>query len=521
MSSLSLSPAAQQWLSEAGKALSQGRADLAEQPLKRVLAEAPGFANAQFLYGIACQMRGDHDTAAKYMRKAAQQRPDDPNILTNLGGALYDSGATEEAFMCLRRATKLAPMQASNWFNLGKALKLHWRLDEATDALRRALALNEKHINGRITLADIFTIRGNIADAVAEYRKVLALQPDQAHAWHGLANLKTESLTPADAEQIRRLLQNQELPRDARVLLGFSLYKALEDQQDYTGAFQALHEANALKRQLVEWDAAAEHAHVGAIAEAFRHPLPAPRDPTLGHQAIFIASLPRSGSTLVEHILASHPLVEGANEIHDLSQVLEDESKRRGKNFPHWVVDATAEDWSRLGKTYLDRTARWYAKRPYFTDKALQNWQWVGAIRAMLPGAKIINCRRDPVETCFACYRQLFSEGIHFSYALEDLASYYNDYQRLSDYWQERYLGKVLDFAYEALVQEPEPQIRQLLEFCQLPFDPACLSPHQTQRDVHSTASAAQVRQPLRKNASYSSIYESQLAELRGKLRKK
>lgn len=514
MSPPTLSPAARQWLSDAGKALSQGRPDLAEQILKRVLAEAPGFANAQFLYGITCQMRGDSITAAEYMRKAAQQHPDDPNILTNLGGALYDSGATEEAFVCLRRATELAPMQASNWYNLGKALKLHWQLDEAADAFRRTLDLDEKHINARNTLADIFTIRGNIPDAVTEYRKVLALQPDQAHAWHGLANLKTESLTPMDARQIHHILQNRQLAPDARVLLGFSLYKALEDQHDYTGAFQALCEANALKRQLVPWDAAAEHAHVDAIIEAFRHPLPAPLDPTLGHEAIFIASLPRSGSTLVEHILASHPLVEGANEIRDLSQVLEDESKRRDKNFPHWVSDATAEDWARMGENYLARTARWRAKRPYFTDKGLQNWQWIGAIRAMLPGAKIINCHRDPVETSFACYRQLFSEGIHFSYDLKDLASYCNDYRHLSDYWREHYPGQVLDLSYEALVQEPEAQIRHLLAFCQLPFDAACLSPHQTRRDVHSTASAAQVRQPIRSDTARSPRYRDFLQPL-------
>ena len=514
MSPPSLSPAASQWLSEAGKALSQGRADLAEQPLKRVLAEAPDFANAQFLYGIACQMRGDSYTAAEYMRKAAQQRPDDPNILTNLGGALYDSGATEEAFVCLRRATVLAPKQASFWYNLGKALKLHWQLGEAADALRHTLNLDERHISARITLADIFTIRGNIAEAVAEYRKVLALQPDQAHAWHALANLKTESLTLMDAKQIHRVLQNQQLAPDARVQLGFSLYKALEDQGDYSSAFQALREANAVKRQLVQWDAAAEHDYVDAVARAFRDPLPTPLDPGLGHEVIFIASLPRSGSTLVEHILASHPLVEGANEISDLSQVLEDESKRRSKNFPHWVRDATAEDWARLGTQYLARTARWRLKRPYFTDKGLQNWEWIGVIRAMLPGAKIINCHRDPVETCFACYRQLFSEGTYFSYDLKDLANYYNDYQKLSDYWQTFYPDKVFDLTYEKLVQEPEAQIRQLLAFCQLPFDAACLSPHQTQRDVHSTASAAQVRQPIRGDTARSPHYRDFLAPL-------
>lgn len=509
-----LSPAAQQWLTEAGKALSQGRADLAEPPLKRVLAEVPGFANAQFLYGIACQMRGDSKAAAEYMRRAAQQRPDDPNILTNLGGALYDTGATEEAFIHLRRATKLAPMQASNWYNLGKALKLHWQLDEASDALQRALKLDEGHVSARTTLADIFTIRGDIPSAVAQYRKVLALRPDHALAWHSLANLKTEPLTLADARKIQHILQTRQLTPDDRVSLGFSLYKALEDQDLYNDAFQALREANALKRQLVQWNAAEAHAHTEAIIETFRHPLPAPLDPSLGNEVIFIASLPRSGSTLVEHILASHPQVEGANEIHDLSQVLDEESNRRGKDFPYWVAEATPEDWTRLGKSYLARTARWRTRRPYFTDKGLQNWQWIGAIRAMLPGAKIINCRRDPVETCFACYRQLFSEGAYFSYDLEHLASYYNDYQRLSDYWQQHYPGKVFDLAYEKLVQEPEAQIRRLLAFCQVPFDAACLSPHQTQRDVHSTASAAQVRQPIRGDTARSPRYRDFLAPL-------
>jgi tetratricopeptide (TPR) repeat protein len=509
-----LSPAAQRWLSEAGQALSQGRADLAEQPLKHVLAEAPGFANAQFLYGIACQMRGDSKTAVEYMRRAALQRPDDPNILTSLGGALYDTGATAEAFVYLRRATELAPLQASYWYNLGKALKLHWQLDEAQDALERALDRDARHIAARNTLADIFTIRGNIAQAVAEYRKVLAMQPAQEHAWQCLANLKTEPLTLEDAKQIQRVLQNQQLAPDVRVSLGFSLYKALEDQHQYSEAFQALSEANSLKRRLVQWDAAVEHAHIESIVEAFRRPLPVPSDPALGQEVIFIASLPRSGSTLVEHILASHPLVEGANEIPDLSQVLDEESKRRGKVFPLWVADATAEDWLRLGKSYLARTDRWRARRPIFSDKGLQNWQWIGAIRAMLPGAKIIDCHRDPIETCFACYRQLFSEGIHYSYDLRDLASCYNDYRRLTDFWRERYPDSIFDLSYEALVRDPEAQIRLVLSFCRLPFDAACLSPHQTQREVHSTASAAQVRQPIRGDTARSPRYTDFLAPL-------
>jgi len=435
-----------------------------------------------------------------------------------LGCALHDAGISSEALVHLRRACDMAPTQASCWYNLGKSLKQQSRLDEASEAMRRALSLDGRHILARIGLADICTMQGDIARAVAEYRKVLSQQPDQAEAWHALANMKTEPLSPDDAQQIRRSMQNPGISDDTRVMLGFSLYKALEDQHDYAGAFEALRDANMTKRRLVSWDAAAERARIDAIVEAFRAPLPAPLDPEQGKEAILIVSLPRSGSTLVEHILASHPQVEGANEIPDLPEVIEEESRRRGQPFPQWVATATAQDWSRLGKEYLARTARWREKRPRFTDKNLLNWSLVGAALAMLPGAKIVNCHRDPVETCFACYRQLFRHGIHFSYDLDDMAEHYRDYQRLSDYWLGRYPGQVLDFSYEALLQESEARIRQLLAFCALPFDPACLAPHKTRRDVRSTSSAAQVRQPILRDTTHSAPYRDLLRSLSERL---
>lgn len=512
------SPTIRQLLAEAGKALNQGRPDLAEQGLRRVLAEAPTLVDAQLLYGIACLMRGDSVQATEFLRKAAQQRPNDATIQMSLGSALHDSGATHEALHHLRRGCELAPGQASSWYNLGKALKQQGQLDDAGQALHRALSLDQQHVLARISLADIHTMQGDIAQAVGEYRKVLQQQPHQAEAWHALANLKTEPLRREDAEQIRHAMRNPGISPETRATLGFSLFKALEDQHDYPAAFEALRAANASKRRLVNWDTSAEHARVDAIMAAFRPTLPAPLDPTQGQEVILIVSLPRTGSTLLEHILASHPQVEGANEIPDLPQVIEDESRRRGHAFPQWVATATAKDWSRLGKDYLARTARWREKRPRFTDKGLLNWPLAGAALAMLPGAKIINCHRDPLETCFACYRQLFRHGMHFSYDLAEMADHYLDYQRLSDFWQTRYPGRILDFSYEALLQEPELQIRQLLAFCQLPFDPACLAPHQTRREVRSAASAAQVRQPIRSDTTHGTPYLNLLQSLRERL---
>ena len=464
-------------------------------------------------------MRGDHARAVEFLHEALAGNPDDATAHMNLGSALYETGATEAALVSLRRACELAPGMAAGWYNLGKALKLQFQYEAACVALRRALAINPTHELSRLCLADAQTGLGDIEEATRNYREVLRRQPAQAQAWFSLANLKTVRFDPADVAPLRRALQQAGATTEARILLGFALAKAHEDQGNYAAAFEALRQANTLKRRSVSWDGAAERARVDAITTAFAQSLPAPLDPNLGKEVIFIVSLPRSGSTLVEQILASHPDVEGANEITDLPQVIEDESKRRGKLFPQWVPDATAEDWSRLGHDYLARTERWRRERPRFTDKNLVTWQMVGAIMAMLPGARVVSSHRDPLETCFACYRQLFSNGAHFSYDLTDMASHYQDYDRLSQHWQMMFPPRILDYPYEALLAEPEARIRRLLAFCELDFDEACLTPHLAFRTVRSTASAAQVRQPLRAAVRHSARYGEQLEPLRAQLR--
>ncbi|MDQ6646334.1 MAG: sulfotransferase [Pseudomonadota bacterium] len=507
-------------MAEASKALGQGRLEDAQRALTQVLVAHPTLAEAQYLYGVSCLMGGQAAKAADSLRKAVAQRPADADMQTYLGCALHDAGALDEALIHLRRACELAPRRATLRYNLGKALKEQGQLRDADEAFRHTLTLDAQHVLSRIGVADIATMRGDIPLAVAEYRHVLRQQPERPEAWHGLANLKTEPLGSADIERIRRALDQPNLPSDTRVLLGFSLFRALEDQHDYVGAFEVLRQANADKRRQVEWNTAAERARIDRIVEAFSAPLPAPIDPTLGHEVIFIASMPRSGSTLVEHILATHPDVEGANEIPDLLQIIEDESRRRGQPFPQWVSAATADDWHRLGQDYLTRTARWREQRPRFTDKNVAHWPLLGAARLMLPGATIIHCHRDPVETCFSCYRHLFRHGVHYSYDLDEMAEHYLDYERLSAFWLARHPQHVLDFPYENLVQEPETQIRRLLASCDLSFDPACLTPHQTKREVLSTASAAQVREPIRTDTAHSAPYLQWLQSLQERLSK-
>jgi hypothetical protein len=222
---------------------------------------------------------------------------------------------------------------------------------------------------------------------------------------------------------------------------------------------------------------------------------------------------------LVEQILASHPEVEGANEIKDLPQLVETETHRRGVGFPLWVPEATGEDWRRLGAEYLERTRRWRRLRPRFTDKNLLNWMLAGAALTMLPSARVVICRRDPLETCLACYRQWFGPEAAFTYDLDEMADYCIDFMRLTRFWVGKFPDRVFDLEYETLVAEPEPTIRRLLDFCGLPFDPACLEFHKTDRTVLSAPSAAQVRQPLRGDTARAALYGHKLAHLRARLR--
>ena len=380
-------------------------------------------------------------------------------------------------------------------------------------ALERAIAIDPAHAKARIALGDALKGLGQIDAAVAQYRKAVTLKGQTARAWYRLANLKTVQLGK-DVPALQKALTAAGLHDDERILLGYALSKALDDAQQPQAAFAALATANRIKRSKVKWDATAFSAEMAAVDAAFAQPMRGADDAQLGHEVIFVVSLPRSGSTLTEQILASHPQIEGANELPDLHQIIHEESQRRGVPLAQWAALATPQDWRRLGEQYLERTARWRSEKPRFTDKGLSNWQLIGAAVAMLPGARFVNCRRDPVETCLSCYRQLFARGNYFSYDLAEVGAYWRDYDRLSRAWRQRFPERVFDQVYEELLVDPEAQVRRLLQFLDLPYDPACLEFHRAKRVVR-TASAAQVRQPLRRDTARAQRYGAALDPLR------
>ncbi len=500
----------------AARAIRDGAVPVAERLLNEVLTQVPEHPEALRLYGILYNRLGRHVDARDVLQRALTQRPDDAQILNDLGSAQYGGGERETAFASWRSACALAPQEPMPWYNLGRNLQLEGATESAAEALERASVLAPDFLPARILLGDALVHLGRFDDANMQYRAALRAHPACGDAWRGLANIKTRPLSDEDRQQLALQFRRADIAETDRIAIGYALGKVSEDQGRYPEAFAALSDANARLRRMAPWNAQAFRAFVdAAIAAAER--LPAALDESLGREAILIVGLPRSGSTLFEQILAAHPQVEGASELPDLGEVIRDESARRGQSFPQWLRAATAQDWQRLGRDYLQRTARWRHRRPHFTDKMPENWLYAGALRAMLPGARIVDTRRDALETGWSCFKQQFYRLPHFSCDLADIGAYLRDCERAMSHWQRADPERIRTQSYEALLANPEDQIRELLAFCGLPFDERCLDYHQAARSVR-TASASQVRQPLRQDTARAERYGALLDPLRAAL---
>lgn len=496
------------------QALGMGRADQADAQLLPVRKRYPDHPEVLRLHAGIQSMRGDHAGAAASMHRAVELRPADPLYHNTLGSVLGANGDFDGAIAALRRASELQPGLAIAWYNLGVMLVRSVRNDEAKGALQKAVQLDPDNLDARALLGDLLRMRGDAAAAATEYRKVLATRPTAGQAWWGLADLRTGALHAGDIDTLVAALGREGVGDDDRIAMGFALARAFDEAGRYDESLGALRRADAIARLRVRWNAPAFSTAVDAIQQMFTPPpAPAPA-PDLGHEALFIVGMPRSGTTLIEQILAAHSQVEGAGELPDLALVLAEESRRRGKAYPKWVRDATPADWQRLGERYLERTAHWRRTRPMFTDKLPGNWLQIGAIRAMLPGAHVVISRRDPLETCFSCYRQLLPQGNEWNRTPEDLASFWRDFDRSANHWSSLHAANVYQHDYEAMLADPEPSIRRLLEACGLPFEDGCLRFHESTREVRSP-SAAQVRRPLAASTAHAAVYGDLLDPLR------
>ncbi|MGE5168503.1 MAG: sulfotransferase [Deltaproteobacteria bacterium] len=510
-----LPPALVPQIADLAQSIDRGRLAEADRALVVAAAQAPAHPEVLRLRGMLRLAQGHAIEAIALLSDASERRPDDASIHYTLALACEAAHDPVRALAAIRRACSTGPELADCWYGLGRMLFDAGQIQPGIDALQRAVELAPRHANARAMLATILNLDGRPDAAQAQYREIVAQRPGSGAAWWGLATLRPMPLDADDIVRMSAALQTSGLAETDRIALLFALAHAQEVQGEYAPALASLRQAHALARRRDPWDARQFDARIDAILDAFSKPREGARSGR-GKEVIFIASLPRSGSTLTEQILASHSQVQGTSELADLPLLIKAESARQQQLFPQWTEALTDAQWDDLGQRYLARTARWREQKPRFTDKMPGNWLYVGAILTMLPQARVVICRRDPLETCFGCYRYHFNQH-GYTHDFNDLAAAWRGFDRATRHWQALYPDRVYVQEYEMLAADPDARIRALLDFCGLPFEENCLNFHATERRV-ATPSAAQVREPIRRDTARADKYGALLDPLRAAL---
>ena len=505
-------------VAEAAELFIEGDHHGAEKILREHLAEHPEDPLALRLLGKLAMETGHRRQALRLLGRATQQAPDFVLAWNDFAEALLAEEDFPRALEAVDKALALDDQLAHLWVTRGNILAKSQRHDEALDTYAKALEIAPQHAGALAQQGHVLKTIGRTDEAIRSYRACIAEHPAFGEAYWSLANLKTFSFEPDEVEALEHLVSQEEVGEEPRVNMLYALGKHYENQQDYARAFEHYRAGADLRRGLETYDPVQNQLIHERIMEVFDAGFMQARlgwgDPS--PDPILIVGLPRSGSTLIEQILASHSQVEGTMELPDLSRCIREinQARKDRVEYPDAVRELSAEDIRSLGQRYLRGAARFRSGKAYFIDKMPNNFTNLGLLHLMLPNAKIINARRHPLDSCLGSYKQLFYKGQSFTYDFFELGQFYLQYQRIMDHWHALMPGKILDLHYEDMVRDQEGQTRRLLDYCGLPFEEACLRFYETRRAIN-TASSEQVRRPIyTKGLNFWRHYEPQLGEL-------
>ncbi|MEI9887656.1 MAG: sulfotransferase [Rhizomicrobium sp.] len=474
--------------------------------------------------------------AERHYRDLHRTYPAHPGVLHGLGLICLRTDRLEEAADFLQRASAAAPQDDAIPTDLGKTYLMLGRYDDARRHFQAVLARHPGQAAALIGLGDALGVLGRPAEALAAFERLLAVDPNNAAAHFGIGTVKTQLGAFAEARHAfeaavalapRRPVYHRALaeagrfgagdprlpaleemardiggfPDDQKVELHFALAKAYDDLQRYDDAFAHWQKGNALKRRSIAYDEAAVARFFGDAAAAFTPALMETKRET-GHPSelpIFVVGMPRSGTSLVEQILASHPAVFGGGELLYVNELLA--GGHAGADYPSGIATLPNTAFQRFGHLYAERLGALAPDAGRIVDKLPANFRHLGLLHLALPKARIIHVRRDPLDTCFSCYSKLFLNGLNFAYDLGELGRYYKGYEALMAHWHAVLPESVLlDVQYETLVENLESEARRIVAFCGRDWDARCLAFHETSRAVR-THSQAQVRQPVFKDS--------------------
>jgi tetratricopeptide (TPR) repeat protein len=490
----------------------------AEKIYRRILTQDPDNVEALRLLAIVAASQGHYGDAEVFLQRAVDCAPDFLRARADLVSVQLERDRFDKAIENAEALIRIDSTLADSHLLLGNAYGSAGRYDEAVAAYEKTLQLAPNHRGAYAGLGNMLKTAGKHDDAVAAYRAGIRHNPEFAEAYWSLANLKTFRFEDHEISAMENLLEKEGLPAESLVQLCNALGLEYENRDDFERAFTYFRRGNSAQRALEQYDPVETEVVNDRLIETFssknlkRWGGSGCKD----RSPIFIVGLPRSGSTLIEQILASHSMVEGTHELGDLGRLTQQIPKKfgTGDEYPEVMCQLDDEQIRQIGERYIAQTRRHRAGRAHFVDKNPNNFAHVGLLHLILPHAKIIDARRHPLDSCFGSYKQLFAKGQSFSYDLVEVGEYYLQYRRLMNHWHEVLPGFVLEVHYEDVVADLESQVRRILEYCELPWEDECLRFHETDRPV-KTASSEQVRRPI-----YSSSvnlwrnYEEHLDEL-------
>jgi len=488
----------------------------AEDAFKKVLIEDENNIDALRFMGILAFKSGNHDIAEAMLTKALKLDPTYSLVWANLAQVFSVTGQLDKAKKSFKNILNMEPKNGLIWAEYGTVLTKLANYEEGRDAYLKALEFKPDSPRVHLSLGHVYKTMGEIDNSIDSYKNTILQNNLSGEAYWSLANLKTYSFSENEIKDMEDTLKG-DMSDIERSQMHFALGKAYEVKKDFDKSFKNYYEGNKVKKGLIKYSSDDTTDNTKRILNFFNKEniQKLAKSSTGDRDPIFVLGMPRSGSTLVDQIISSHSKVDGTQELPNIIKIAAELNSNNQKNYPEVLEELDESKLSNLGKDYISETAWARDSAPFFIDKMPNNFIHIGLIKTILPNAKIIDTRRDPMDTCFSCFKQFFARGQLFTYSLEDLGNYYTDYIRAMNHWHNVYGKDIYTVHYDNVINETEETIRELIDYCELPFEKECLEFYNSSRPV-KTPSAEQVRQPIYKSGlNYWKNYEKHLLPLK------
>ena len=493
-----------------------GRFKLAEESYKKVLKKDNNNIDALRLLGLLAFKNKNYSIAENLFIRAIKIDQHFHLLWDNLAKVYRIQNKLEKSKKAFKNLIKLDPYNLEALVALGTIYVKLADYDEGIKTYQKVLSLKNNNPRVYLSMGHALKTVGRRKECEDAYHKAITLYPLCGEGYWSLANLKTYKFSEAQILQMENSLDDK-IQEQEKIQMFFALGKAYESKGDYKKSFTFYEKGNWMQRKIVEYNAQENANNIDSIIDFFQKNK-SEIDFNSGYEAqdpIFILGLPRAGSTLLEQILSSHSCIEGTQELHNIMTIgRRIKSLNNSENYLNNLLELDSKSIKMYGKMFIDETMWARNEKELFIDKMPNNFPHIGLIKMILPNAKIIDARRNPMDGCFSCFKQYFAKGQHFTYDLDDIARYYKDYLRLMDFWNKFFPGSIHTVLYEDVINNSEEEVRKMLNYLQLPFEESCMDFYKSSRPV-KTASSEQVRQPIYKSAlNYWKNFENDLSVL-------